>query len=196
MAEAGVRSRRPASGADAERGAGSGFGPRGDAIDPATLYDEDVEAWGECQIEALRRLAAMPGPWANAIDWENVVEEIEDAVSAKREAVEGLLENVFVHILKLLGDPESLSSAHWQNEVRDFMEQVRSKAKPSMRQRIDLEKIWQRARRKAARNLEAFDRRLPDVSPHCPYSFDDLRDGAFDPLVDLRILLVDGSPRP
>jgi len=194
MADAGVQSRRPDSRADAERGPGSG--PRDDAIDSGTLHEEDIEAWGECQIEALRRLAVMPGPWANAIDWENVIEEIEDAVPAKREAVESLLEDVFVHILKLLGDPESLSSERWRNEVRDFMEQVRRKAKPSMRQRIGLETIWQRARRKAARDLEAFDRRLPEVVTRCPYSFDEISDGAFDPLTDLRILLVAGVSRP
>ena len=46
-------------------------------MDFATLYAEDVETWAELQVDALRRLAATPGSWANIIDWENVLEEIE-----------------------------------------------------------------------------------------------------------------------
>lgn len=47
-------------------------------MDFATLYKEDIETWAETQIAALRRLAEHPGPLANVIDWENVIEEIED----------------------------------------------------------------------------------------------------------------------
>jgi hypothetical protein len=61
-------------------------------LDFATLYEDDIETWAELQVEALRRLAAMPGPWANKIDWENVIEEIEDVGSNQRRAVESLLE--------------------------------------------------------------------------------------------------------
>ena len=62
-------------------------------MDFATLYEDDVETWAELQVAALRRLAAIPGPWANTVDWENVIEEIEDLGSEKRTSVESLLEN-------------------------------------------------------------------------------------------------------
>ena len=67
----------------------------------STLYDEDTETWAELQVVALRRLACTPGPWANAIDWENVIEEVEDLGAERRRAVESLLENAFVHVLRL-----------------------------------------------------------------------------------------------
>ncbi len=44
--------------------------------DLKTLYDEDFVAWAEHQAEALR--AAARGGSNQALDWENLAEEIED----------------------------------------------------------------------------------------------------------------------
>jgi Domain of unknown function DUF29 len=154
-------------------------------VDFATLYAEDVETWAELQIEALRRLAAMPGPWANALDWENVIEEIEDLGSGQRRSVESLLVEAFAHILKIAADPESLSAEHWKNEVQNFWTQAQEAGKPAMRSRIDMEKIWRRACKLASDSLDAFDRTLPAVPRSCPYCFDDVLDREFDPLRSL-----------
>ena len=77
-------------------------------MDAATLYDEDVLDWSERQVVELRRLAASPD-LTNAVDWENVIEEIESLGRRELKAVESLLENAFTHFLKILTDPESLS---------------------------------------------------------------------------------------
>ena len=159
-------------------------------MDFATLYAEDVETWAELQVDALRRLAATPGSWANIIDWENVLEEIESLGSEQRRAVESLLENALAHALKVVGDPNSLSTERWKKEIVNFLRQARKKIKPAMRSRIDIEEIWQDACEQASDTLEAFDRTLPDVPQRCPFSFDDLLDADFDPLRDLRLLLT------
>jgi hypothetical protein len=159
-------------------------------MDFATLYEEDVETWAELQVAALRRLATTPGPWANAIDWKNVIEEIEELGSDRRRAVESLLENAFAHALKIVADPESLSSEQWKKEVRLFLAQARAKISPAMRSRIDMDEIWRNACRQASNALEAFDRRMPETPQQCPYSFDDIVDSTFDLLVKLQI------PRP
>ena len=114
-------------------------------MDFATLYAEDVETWAELQVDALRRLAATPGSWANIIDWENVLEEIESLGSEQRRAVESLLENALAHALKVVGDPNSLSTERWKKEIVNFLRQARKKIKPAMRSRIDIEEIWQDA---------------------------------------------------
>ncbi len=44
--------------------------------DQPSLYDEDVVAWAEQQAAALRALGARPD-LSNALDWENVIEEVE-----------------------------------------------------------------------------------------------------------------------
>jgi hypothetical protein len=159
-------------------------------MDFTTLYEEDVETWAELQVEALRRLAAMPGPWANAIDWENVIEEIEDLGSERRYAAESLLENALAHALKIVADPESLSTEQWGKEVRLFLNQAQAKFRPAMRSRIDMEKVWSNACERASHALEAFDRKLPELPRQCPFSFDDVTNGAFDPVADLRAMLV------
>lgn len=157
------------------------------------LYAEDVETWAEIQVAALRRLAATPGPWANAVDWENVVEEIESLGSEQRRAVESLLVEAFAHVLKLAADPESLSAEHWKKEVQDFWAQAQETAKPAMRSRVDMQKVWRRACKLASGSLEAFDRTLPEVPQSCPYSFDDVLDRDFDPIVDVPSQIIRGT---
>jgi hypothetical protein len=164
-------------------------------MDFATLYEQDVETWAELQIKALRRLASTSGPWTNAIDWENVIEEVEDLGSDQRRAVESLLENAFAHALKIATDPDSLSAEHWKREVKVFLDQARAKMRPAMRRRIDMDKIWQDACRQASNALEAFDRTLPDVPKRCPCSFDEVIEGALESYVYLRLLVLPEQPQ-
>jgi Domain of unknown function DUF29 len=165
-------------------------------MDFATLYAEDVEAWAEVQVEALRRLATMRGPWANAIDLDNVIEEIESLGSEQRRAVEGLLVEVFAHVLKIAADPESLSAEHWKTEVRNFWAQAQEMARPAMRSRVDMEKIWRRGCKRASDSMEAFDRTPANVPQSCPYAFDDVLDRDFDPLHSLPVLMTRGTGQP
>lgn len=156
-------------------------------MDFANVFEEDIETWAETQVAALRRLAHVPGPWANFIDWENVIEEIEDLGSERREAVESLMEQAFAPLLELCADPDSLSAEHWRNEIGTFLKQACKRAKLPMRSRIDMDEVWRRSLDRASAALGAFDRKLPpDVSPRCPFSFDDICDPIFDPLADLR----------
>jgi hypothetical protein len=144
-------------------------------MDFATLYEDDIETWAELQVAALRRLAEMPGPWANVIDWENVIEEIEDLGSEKRESVESLLENALVHLIKIVADPTSLSVVHWRREVRSFLLQARARAKRSMRPRIEMDDIWRKSVSGASNALEAYDHAIPlGLEDRSPFSFDDI----------------------
>ncbi|WP_375462146.1 DUF29 domain-containing protein [uncultured Enterovirga sp.] len=157
-------------------------------MDFATLYEEDIETWAEIQVAALRRLAAIPGPWSNVIDWENVIEEIDD-LSSDRKAAESLLRNAFAHLLKAAADPDSLAVRRWRVDTSDFLDQARVKLKNSMRQRLDLDRVWMDARDAATNSLKEYDRALPpDIPRSCPFSFDDIR--ALDPDVDLTALLL------
>ncbi len=163
-------------------------------MDFAALYTEDREAWAELQVAALRRLATTPGVWANTIDWENVIEEIQDVGSDQRRAVESLLTNALAHGLKIIADPDSLSAQQWSREVRFFLSQAQAKTRPAMRQRINLEEVWAEACRRAALALEAFDRAVPQLPPRCPLSFDDLLEGEFDLIAHLKAALARRGP--
>jgi hypothetical protein len=108
--------------------------------------------------------------------------------------VESLLQNALAHALKIVADPESLSAEHWHEEVRLFLHQARAKIRPAMRSRIDMEEIWIEAREEAKSTLEAFDRSFPGLPDRNPFSFDDVRDSAFDPVSSLKTVL--GRKRP
>lgn len=59
------------------------------------LYDADILLWSEQQAELLRRRAA------NALDWDNLAEEIQDVGLSELHAVESLLVQALIHMLKV-----------------------------------------------------------------------------------------------
>ena len=107
---------------------------------PDDLYDRDVLAWSERQADMIRRLAR--GERVNDVDWLHVAEEIEDVGLSELHSVESFLQLMFVHLLKIRGWPDSESVPHWRSEVVGFQTNMRRRFAPSMRQRIDLDRIY------------------------------------------------------
>ena len=66
---------------------------------PDDLYDRDSLAWSLRQADLLRRLAA--GEQVNGIDWDHVVEEIEDVCLSELRVVRSHLGLILLHLLKL-----------------------------------------------------------------------------------------------
>lgn len=143
-----------------------------------SLYHDDVVAWADQQVEALRRLAAEAP--SNAVDWDNVIEEIECLGRSEVSAVRSLIENALEHVLKSLIDHDSLSKIAWGREVERFLEQARDKFRRSMRQNLDTETMWGRAFRAATRDLETYRVSIPPGIPAtCPYTLDEILDEKF-----------------
>lgn len=138
---------------------------------PDDLYDRDVLAWSEYQADLLRRLAR--GERVNDVDWQHVVEEIEDVGLSELHAVQSYLQRMLVHLLKLRGWPDNASVGHWRQEVVAFQQNAERRFAPSMRQRIDLARLYQGA----AAQLE--DAACDGVAPlswpaDCPFTLDQL----------------------
>jgi hypothetical protein len=110
---------------------------------PDDLYDRDALAWSERQAALLRRVAR--GERVNDVDWDHVVEEIEDVGISELNAVQSYLDQILVHLLKLHGWPELDSEQHWRAEIVAFQTGLERRFAPSMRQRIDLAKLYNRA---------------------------------------------------
>lgn len=138
---------------------------------PDDLYERDVLAWSEREAGYLRRLSL--GERVNDLDWAHLVEEIEDVGLSELNAVVSHLEQVLVHLLKLRAWPESQSARHWRVEVVAFQRNAARRFAPSMRRRIDLNRLY----RDAADQLEAGRERgdpplgLPE---DCPFTLDQL----------------------
>src|ERR1700691_3615714 len=115
---------------------------------PDDLYDRDALAWSERQGALLRRVAR--GERVNDVDWDHVVEEIEDVGLSELNAVRSFFRQMLAHLLKLRGWPANQAYEHWRDEVATFQVEAIARFAPSMRQRIDLEKIYALADRQNA----------------------------------------------
>ena len=104
------------------------------------LYDEDILLWSEHQAELLRRLAAGQ-PVNERPDWANIIEEVESVGRSDLRAVQSLLLQALLHILKAQAWPDSPYVAGWAAEARLYRAQARNAFSASMRQRLDLARI-------------------------------------------------------
>jgi hypothetical protein len=138
---------------------------------PNDLYDRDALAWSERQAALLRRVAR--GERVNDVDWDHVVEEIEDVGISELNAVQSYLDQILVHLLKLRGWPELDAEQHWRAEIVAFQTGLERRFAPSMRQRIDLAKLYSRAVRQIEL-LRHGGKPAPASPPDCPVTLDQL----------------------
>ncbi len=137
---------------------------------PDSLYERDALAWSEQQADLLRRLAA--GERVNdAVDWPNVIEELQDVGLSELHGCESFLLQALVHLLKLHGWPKARAVAHWRGATVTFLAQAQRRFSPSMRQRISLDKLYRQAVKSIRAESEERARTLP---VNCPFSLDEL----------------------
>jgi Domain of unknown function DUF29 len=134
-------------------------------------YDSDILSWSEHQGALLRRLAA--GEKVNdQVDWENVAEEVESVGREQLHAVESLLLQALIHLLKAQAWPDSRDAPVWLADSINFRAQAANRFAPSMRQRIDLARVYRQARRAIPLLIDGLaPLPLPEA---CPLSLDAL----------------------
>ena len=144
------------------------------------LYDEDTWAWAQDQAEALRRRDVA------AIDWENVIEEIETLGRSEEHAWTSHCTNVISHLLKIEHGGAARDLNHWRKEVVGWRVQMahRLEDSPGMKDKLPalLAKAWRRGRTHAVtalvdhgnpgdwaaekRTRRHWRRRLPEERPY------------------------------
>jgi hypothetical protein len=119
----------------------------------------------------LRRLAG--GERVNGqVDWENVIEEVESVGSEQLLAVQSLLRQALIHMLKAEAWPLSLDAPNWRADAIRFRADAADRYAPSMRQKIDLGRIYRQALRALP---ETMDGQVPGaVAQVCPVMLDEL----------------------
>ena len=134
-------------------------------------YDTDILEWSERQAALLRRLAN--GERVNdAVDWPNVIEEVESVGRSELAAVESLLTQALSHMLKLQAWPTAPGARGRASEVRVFRRQARRRFTEAMRQRIDLASLYADARDLLPDEIDGQPPApVPDV---CPFTLDDV----------------------
>lgn len=141
----------------------------------AVSIDADFYGWLLDQASALRRLRP------SALDWQNLVEELEAMARKDRTSLRSHLQNLLSHLLKWAYQPTHRSTS-WQrtiDESRDNIEDLFEES-PSLRSVVHelfLEpKTYARAVRDAARDTGS----LP-YPAHPPWTLDQVLDPTFLP---------------
>jgi Domain of unknown function DUF29 len=147
----------------------------------AADYDTDILEWSEQQASALRDLARTRRDLSNMLDWEHVAEEIEDVGRSQFLAVQSLVRQIFIHMIKAVSAPDATSMLNWRKEVGAFHRDLLDRITPSMRSRLDLSKIWQQALKQAELDLAVAGASiLPALPRQCPLGIGDIIDPEFD----------------
>jgi uncharacterized protein DUF29 len=87
-------------------------------------------------------------------------------------AVESLLFQTFLHLLKAQAWPLSRDVENWRADARGFLAQASNRYVPSMAQRLDLARIYRQAIRALPEKLDG-QAPLP-VPEACPVTLDEL----------------------
>ena len=141
---------------------------------PHSTYDDDFFAWTREQAAALREV-----PLTGArLDIAHVAEEIEDLGKRDLREVRSYLTRLFEHLAKIKSCPTSADVPHWLSECGHFRDSAADAFSPSMRQLIDLDKIWGRGRQRAQNFLQASGAPV-SVPLDCPFKLDEILSDGF-----------------
>jgi hypothetical protein len=147
----------------------------------ATLYEDDIYAWSQEQARIIRDLGHRRFDLPNDLDLEHVAEEIEDVGNEQRYAAESNLIQALIHLVKLAVLPESETARHWLKETNGFLATAARRYRPSMRRAIDVQKLWDSAKRRAGRDLEIDGHSVPALPAALPFTLEELVSEATDP---------------
>lgn len=121
-----------------------------------TLHDLDLNLWLEQMAVALRDRDAM------AIDWQNLLEEIEDMGASQKRALRSYTQRLIEHILKLnywdsekerCGDGWRIGIANFREQIIDILEDS-----PSLNRYLEENyQIWFDKSLKKLKSTQIFD---------------------------------------
>jgi hypothetical protein len=135
------------------------------------LYWQDILLWSESQGQLLRRLAQ--GERVEGVDWDHVIEEVEDVGRSEWHSVETLLRHAMVHLLKAAAWPDAPPCEHWRSEVVGFLIDAKKRFAPSIAQRISIEEEYGNALKQV--RATTIDGQPPGPLPdQCPLTLDAL----------------------
>ncbi len=85
------------------------------------LYDIDYNLW---VLDTVKKLKVRD---LDSLDWDNLIEEVEDLSRRDKKKLKSLLKRLFEHLLKLAywEDERERCRGHWEGEIANFRQQIR-----------------------------------------------------------------------
>lgn len=149
----------------------------------STLYEQDYVAWTQAQASELRRWSELR-PNSVLLDWNNLIDEIDALGRSEWRALESLLENILIHLIKIHTARSPQPQRHWRQEITGWRRAAAKKLadSPSLRRKIDLAALWAVAADEARSTLAQYGD-LIDPPERCPWDLERnvLADGWFPP---------------
>jgi len=143
-----------------------------------TLYETDFYAWLQQQARALRTRNFAH------LDWDNLVEEIEDMGKNHQRALQSRLEVLLMHLLKWQFQPERQSRS-WSFTIKEQRLRIATliQKNPSLRAKIPeaIEEAYGYALFAAAEET-GLDRAV--FPTECPWTFEHIMDEQFWPTAE------------
>jgi hypothetical protein len=91
------------------------------------LYETDYHLW---VLETVKQLQNRD---LEAIDWDNLIEEVSDLARRDKKKLKSLLKNLIEHLLKLKywQTEKKRNQGHWQAEITNFRQLIRDELEDS-----------------------------------------------------------------
>ena len=138
--------------------------------DLKTLYEIDDSLWLEETIELLKAKKF------DALDLENLIEELEDLGNEKKFRVASFLQQIIRHclLLQFWTSERKYNQAHWQAEIVSFQYQLKRYLTTNLRKYLEqeFEQIYFESVRYVRQKTDN-KVNFPDI---CPYSLEELLD--------------------
>jgi 23S rRNA maturation mini-RNase III len=138
--------------------------------DLKTLYEIDDSLWLEETIEILKTKRY------EALDLENLIEELEDLGNEKKFCVASLLEQIIRHflLLQFWTAKRKYNRSHWHSEIVNFKNQIDTCLTTNLRNYLaqELHRIYQKALNYVR---EKTDNQV-NFTQECSYSLENLLD--------------------
>lgn len=134
----------------------------------SSLYDKDFYAWTQQTAQLLK------SHQFGQVDWDHLVEEVEDMGKSELRAFRSLLGNLLHHLLKLNLSPAQEPRNGWMDEIARFrVETTRIlDDNPSFKAKMDdiFALAWKDARSLARVSLQRDG--VKDIPENCPYTYE------------------------
>jgi hypothetical protein len=139
------------------------------------LYNTDYLKWIQTTVEKLRVQDY------SSIDWENLIDEIEDMGRSERKSLKSNLIVVLTHLLKWQYQPE-FRSGSWKGSIVEHRRRIREALKDSPSLKPYLEEVFAQCYWDAV-ELASAETELPvETFPQeCPYTSTQVLDSSFLP---------------
>ncbi|MBE9013459.1 DUF29 domain-containing protein [Pseudanabaenaceae cyanobacterium LEGE 13415] len=139
------------------------------------LYETDYLQWIETTIEHLRK-----GDYDD-IDWDNLIDEIEDMAKSQRHKLKSNLVVVLLHLLKWQYQPEKRTGS-WEASLLEHRRRIRDAMRDSPSLKPYLETVLAESHTSARKQAKAETGLPVEMFPiECPYDVSSILDDDFLP---------------